>query len=161
MSPRLLALLIVGFTAALTSTANGATPQWGKIGGIGIGMLQNAVYQQHGFGSSGRPGSYTRYRLQGGEVEIGFVHGRVAGVNCGALGGEAGCPQGFALPDGVTQHTHVPYKSPWKGYARYTPQQPQSDFYYWRKVVRAGGRPLHIYLITERGKVLSIAEATQ
>ena len=39
--------------AAASSFAQAGTPTWGKIGDLGIGMLQDAVYQQHGFGSSG------------------------------------------------------------------------------------------------------------
>jgi hypothetical protein len=144
------------------SPADGATASWGKINNFGLGMLQNAVYEQHGFGTSGSPRFYTSYRVGGGRIDLLFKHGRVSAVSCSASGppGGGGCPAGFALPDGVALGSPVPYRSPWHGYARYTPQEPQYDFFYWRKAVRVGGRTLHVYLLVERGKIVSISETT-
>jgi hypothetical protein len=162
-----IARLIVGVAAfgavavAATSVA-AATSQWGKIGEVGVGMLQDAVYQQHGYGSSGQPQFVTSYRERGGQVDVLFKHGRVTNVSCSeANAGGRGCPAGFALPDGVALNMPVPFRTPWRGYTRYVPPDAQFDFYYWRKAVRVGGRLLHVYLMTERGKIVSIGEGTQ
>jgi hypothetical protein len=162
----LLWLTVIAAGAAAAAGVAQAAPSdaasWGKMSGFGLGMLQDAVYQQHGFGTSGGPKFFTSYRVEGGRVDLMFKHGRVTDLNCSAPGPLAGggCPTGFTLPDGTSLGTKVPYRSPWHGYSRYTPQEPQYDFYYWRKSVRSGGRIVHVYLITERGKVTSIAEAT-
>lgn len=159
----LLIILVVVTLAGTVGRAAPAAPNpWGKMAGFGLGTLQDAVYEQHGFGTSGQPNFETSYRVAGGRVDLFFKHARIAAVNCAAPGPLAGggCPAGFALPDGIALGSRVPYQSPWHGYSRYNPEQPQYDFYYWRKAVKVGARVVHVYLITERGKVTSIAEAT-
>jgi hypothetical protein len=95
---------VVCLVLLAASPAGGATASWGKIDSFGLGMLQNAVYEQHGFGTSGSPRFYTSYRAGGGRVDLLFKHGRVSAVSCSASGpaGGGGCPTGFALPDGVS-----------------------------------------------------------
>ena len=158
----MLASLLACGLLAVAVPARAAAPTWGKIGGIGVGMLQNAVIEQHGLGErdscTDKGCEDVRYY---GRVQVVFEHGRVSSVNCAAPGPLAGrgCPAGFALPDTVSLGTPVPYQKQWRGYVRYTPQEPQYDFFYWKKSVRVGGRVLGVYLTIEKGKVIDIMEA--
>lgn len=152
-------------TAAIApATALSAAAAWGKIGGIGVGMLQDAVIYQHGLGQrdscTDKGCLDVRYY---GRIQVIFKHGRVASVDCAALGSLAGrgCPAGFVLPDGVSLGTPVPYGKHWHGYVRYTPQDQQYDFYSWKKYVRVGGRVIVVYLTIEKGKVIGILEAAK
>jgi hypothetical protein len=161
--PSIVTSLVVNLAlVAIPSHANAAPSTWGKIGSFGLGMLQDAVYEQHGFGSSGGRKFYSSYRDGGGRVDLLFKHGRVSEVGCSAPGSVAGggCPSGFGLPDGVSLGVAAPYRSPWRGYARYVPPEPQYDLYYWKKVVRTPARLVYVYLVVERGKVISIGEST-
>ncbi len=151
---------LIALTASVSARV--AAPAWGKIGGIGVGMLQDAVVEQHGLGErdscTGEGCADVRYY---GRVQVSFEHSRVVSVDCTAPGSLAGrgCPAGFALPDGLALGTPVPYRKHWRGYVRYTPQEPQYDFFYWKKSVRVGGRAIGVYLIIEKGKVIGITEA--
>jgi hypothetical protein len=149
---------------ALTVAGAGfaATNQWGKIGGIGVGMLQDAVIYQHGLGQRDSCTEKGCADVRSyGRVQVTFVHGRVSSVNCSAAGALAGrgCPTDFVLPDGVKLGTAVPFAKRWRGYVRYTPQEPQYDFYSWKKSVRVGARLVGIYLTVEKAKVVAIVES--
>jgi hypothetical protein len=144
------------------SSAHAAPSGWGKIGGIGVGMLQDAVVYHYGVGHrnscADKGCADVRYY---GKVQVVFEHGRVASINCAAPGSLAGrgCPFGFALPDGVALGTTVPYAKRWRGYVRYTPQEGQYDLYSWKKQVRVGGRLVGVFLTVEKSKVVSIGES--
>jgi hypothetical protein len=151
---------LIAFTTS--GSAHTTTPAWGKIGGIGVGMLQDAVVYRYGLGhrNSCTDKGCADVRTYG-KVQVVFKHGRVASIDCASPGPLAGrgCPLGFVLPDGVTLGTAVPYAKHWRGYVRYTPKDSQYDLYSWKKQVRVGGRLIGVYLTVEKGRVIGIVEA--
>jgi len=156
-------VIAVALSAVVVAVpAHAAAPVWGKIGGIGVGMLQDAVIYHYGVGErdscTDKGCADVRYY---GKVQVVFEHGRVAAIYCTAPGSLAGrgCPPGFALPDRVALGTPVPYAKRWRSYTRYTPRDAQYDLYSWKKQVRVGGRLIGIYLTVEKGKVISIGES--
>lgn len=154
--------LVAAVALLSTQTASAAAPQWGKIGTIGIGMLRAAVVEQQGFGvSDSCTGVGCATVGQYGKLQVQFSNGRVTDIDCAAPGSLAGtgCPAGFTLPDGVTLGTPVPYRTNWNGYTRYTPTEPQYDLFYWRRTVNESGRRIHVYLVVEKGHIISIAES--
>jgi hypothetical protein len=165
VSVRPLLGLTLCLICALTRVGAGASlavePVWGKMGGIAVGMLQEAVIYNQGLGhrESCTDKGCADVRDYDG-VQVIFEHGRVGSVNCAAPGPLAGhgCPNGFVLPDGVALGTRVPFGKSWRGYIRYIPPDAQYDFFYWKKHVRIDGRLIGVYLMIEKGKVIGIGE---
>jgi len=164
MRRRVLAAVVLACCASafVVSGARTATPAWGKIGALGIGMLEQAVIYHQGLGRQESCTSKGCADVRGyGTVQVVFEHGRVASVDCAAPGSLAGrgCPAGFVLPDGVALGTPVPFASSWRGYVRYQPPDAQYDLFSWKKQVRLGGRAIVVYLTVEKGRVIGIGES--
>jgi hypothetical protein len=153
--------LILALFATFAAPAAAGAPVWGKIGNIGVGMLQEAVIEQNGLGEQQGCGQGCVDIRYYGKVEVEFKGGRVVSISCAAPGSLAGrgCPAGFALPGGVELGTRVPYRKQWRGFSRYVPATPQSDLFYWRRYVRVGGRRIEVDLVVEKGRVIDITES--